>query len=235
VELAWSGGHQVRFPGLRMVPTSFPMRHYLFLSPAHAVRKYVQQTYDPAELALGWHRARSRLRAEDVVLQDEAELRLYTSDDRLDASSPLRRHPLRPGPPTNSRKGSTGHSSLTPALGFSSVMPPLMPAPQKATIDALPLCHDLGPLRPLGTVESRRSVTQSRFAQIQQALDQAEYHRHDVLYTVFQRRLPNASFRAPSFIVDAGAYTGFSVYLAQQYPHARIIAIEPVQSNYELP
>jgi hypothetical protein len=94
VELAWSGGHQVRFPGLRMLPASFPMRHYLFLSPAHAARKYVQQTYDPAELALGWHRARSRLRAEDIVLQDEAELRLYTSDDRLDASSPLRQHPL---------------------------------------------------------------------------------------------------------------------------------------------
>ena len=94
VELAWSGGHLVRFPGLRMEPTSFPMRHYLFLSEAQAALKYVQKTYAPEELSRGWHRARSRLRAEEIVLQPEAELRRYVSDDLLDASHPLRQHPL---------------------------------------------------------------------------------------------------------------------------------------------
>jgi glycosyltransferase involved in cell wall biosynthesis len=94
VELAWSGGHRVRFPGLRMYPVSFPMRHYLFLSKAHAVRKYVQQAYDPEELARGWHQARSRLRAEEIVLQDDAALRRYASDDLLDASCPLPQHPV---------------------------------------------------------------------------------------------------------------------------------------------
>lgn len=98
VEIAWSGGHQVRFPGLLMCPTSFPMRHYLFLSRAHAIRKYVQKAYDPADLALGWHAVRSRLRADDIVLQDETELRPYVSDDLLDASAPLQRHPLFSGP-----------------------------------------------------------------------------------------------------------------------------------------
>ena len=100
VELAWSGGHLVRFPGLRIHPTSFPMRHYLFLSLDHAVRKYVQKEYAPEELALGWHRARSRLRAEDIALQDEGELRQYVSDDLLDPSHPLRRHPLFDSQPT---------------------------------------------------------------------------------------------------------------------------------------
>lgn len=94
VELAWSGGHLVRFPELRMSPISFPMRHYLFLSVEHAVRKYVRQTYDSEELSLGWHRARSSLRTEDIVLQDEAELRRYGTDDLLDFSNPLQRHPL---------------------------------------------------------------------------------------------------------------------------------------------
>jgi hypothetical protein len=94
VELAWSGGHQVRFPGLEMYPTSFRMRHYFFLSVAHAVRKYVHQTYDPGELSVGWHRNRSRLRAEEIVLQDEAALRFYVSDDLLDPSRPLQRHPI---------------------------------------------------------------------------------------------------------------------------------------------
>lgn len=94
VELAWSGGHLVRFPGLNMDPTSFRMRHYLFLSAAHALRKYVRKTYDPAEVARGWHQARARLRAEDIALQPEAELRRYTTDEALDLSAPLQRHPL---------------------------------------------------------------------------------------------------------------------------------------------
>lgn len=94
VELAWSGGHRVRFPGLRMYPASFPMRHYLFLSREHAVRKYVEKVYDPRDLALGWHAARSRLRTEAISLQDENELRRYVSDDRLDDSHPRARHPL---------------------------------------------------------------------------------------------------------------------------------------------
>lgn len=98
VELAWSGGHLVRFPGLQMYPTSFPMRHYLFLSEAHAVRKYIRRTHDPEALARGWHRARASLRAETIALQDEAELRLFVSDDSLDASHPLKRHPLFAGP-----------------------------------------------------------------------------------------------------------------------------------------
>ena len=41
VDLAWSAGHQVRFPGLTMYPRPFPMRHYMYLSVAHAIRKYV--------------------------------------------------------------------------------------------------------------------------------------------------------------------------------------------------
>lgn len=94
VDLASSAGHRVRFPGLKMDPTSFPMRHYLFLSVEHAVRKYVQRAWDPDELAMGWHRIRSRLRATDIVLQDEAALRVYMDDAALDASDPLTVHPL---------------------------------------------------------------------------------------------------------------------------------------------
>jgi FkbM family methyltransferase len=39
----------------------------------------------------------------------------------------------------------------------------------------------------------------------------------------------------PEIIVDAGAYVGYSsIYFANQYPHARIIAIEPEQTNFDL-
>jgi glycosyltransferase involved in cell wall biosynthesis len=94
VDLASSGGHRVDFPGLRMYPESFRMRHYLYLSVEHAVRKYVERTYDPLEVEVGWHRLRAALRSEDVELLPEERLRTYVSDDALDVSAPWTSHPL---------------------------------------------------------------------------------------------------------------------------------------------
>lgn len=94
VELAWSGGHQVRFGQLRMYPEWFPMRHYLYLSADHAIRKYIQRRYDPAEVEAGWHRARVALRADAISLPSAHDLRRYVSDESLDASNPRRRHYL---------------------------------------------------------------------------------------------------------------------------------------------
>jgi len=94
VDLASSGGHQVRFPGVRMYALSFPMRHYLYLSVPHAVRKYVDRAYDPVEIERGWHRARAGLRREAIVLPRQSELRTYTTDADLDASNPRTRHAL---------------------------------------------------------------------------------------------------------------------------------------------
>jgi hypothetical protein len=94
VDLVSSGGHVVGFPGLRAYPVPFPMRHYLFLSVEHAIRKYVEREFDPAEVEAGLHRRRAALRREDIALQPEAELRRYVSDDQLDTSEPLPYHPL---------------------------------------------------------------------------------------------------------------------------------------------
>jgi len=92
VDLASSGGHQVAFPGLRMAPESFRMRHYLYLSVPHAILKYVRKTYDPAEVEAGWHRARASLRPELIRLPSRAKLRHYITDDQLDSSNPRTRH-----------------------------------------------------------------------------------------------------------------------------------------------
>ena len=94
IDLASSGGHRVQFPGLRMYPESFSMRHYLFLSAEHAVRKYCLRGWDPEEVADGWHVLRAALRPEDVTLLPEAQLRRYGSDEDLDPSEPWTRHPL---------------------------------------------------------------------------------------------------------------------------------------------
>jgi hypothetical protein len=95
VEFAWSGGHLVRFPGLRISPESFRMRHYQFLSVDHAIRKYVNMRYDSAELAAGWHVVRSRLRPEMISLPPQAEMRTYSPGTPLDACNPRRQHYLK--------------------------------------------------------------------------------------------------------------------------------------------
>jgi Glycosyl transferase family 2 len=94
VDLTSSGGHKVSFPGLRMCPEFFPMKHYLFLSVPHAVEKYVCRPYDPDEVQSGWHTWRARLRAGDLQLPPESELRLAAADQELDPSEPRQRHYL---------------------------------------------------------------------------------------------------------------------------------------------
>jgi hypothetical protein len=87
-----AGGHRVAFPGIRMYPESFPMKHYLFLSIPHAIEKYVERRYDPHEVERGWHGWRAGLRAEDIRLPSESELRVARADEDLDLDAPRQRH-----------------------------------------------------------------------------------------------------------------------------------------------
>jgi glycosyltransferase involved in cell wall biosynthesis len=93
VELAWSGGHRVRFPGLRMWPEPFRMKHYLFLSVGHAIEKYAHRTYAQHEVDAGWHGWRSQVTADAVArLPGRADMRVTNNDDDLDAGEPRERH-----------------------------------------------------------------------------------------------------------------------------------------------
>jgi glycosyltransferase involved in cell wall biosynthesis len=92
VELAWSGGHLVNFPGRRLYPQTLPMRHYLFLSVPHAIRKYTLKQYDPAEVKKGWHNWRATLRPDMIKLPPQAEMNTYVSDEQFDVSNPRTRH-----------------------------------------------------------------------------------------------------------------------------------------------
>ncbi len=91
-ELAWSGGHRVRFRDMRIYPRSFPMRHYLFLSIPHAIEKYVEREYDRTEVRSGWHRWRAAVTPEALRLPPASELTVYESDYTLDASNPRSEH-----------------------------------------------------------------------------------------------------------------------------------------------
>lgn len=95
VELAGSAGHRVYFPGLRMYPESFPMRHYQFLSMDHALTKYTNRKYLPSELQAGWHGWRAAIQPEQFFqLPPKADLREYRTDLELDASNPRQSHYL---------------------------------------------------------------------------------------------------------------------------------------------
>jgi glycosyltransferase involved in cell wall biosynthesis len=99
VDLATSGGHTVSFPGLRLYPERFPMRHYLFLSVPHAVEKYTGRRYDPQEVAGGWHGWRANVQPEMLELPSRRDLRVYASDAELDPSSPRTTHWIDPARP----------------------------------------------------------------------------------------------------------------------------------------
>jgi hypothetical protein len=95
IEIAWSGGHMVRFDHVpRLSPVHFRMKHYLFLSHEHAVRKYAGRTYSADEVEqLGWHGWRAALRPDDVRLPTAADgVRTSVTDDDLDATNPWTQH-----------------------------------------------------------------------------------------------------------------------------------------------
>lgn len=94
MEIAWSGGHRVRFAQEpKLYPQPFRMKHYLFLSPDHAVRKYVARRYRSDEVeGRGWHGWRAQIRPEDIRLPSTSEMRVTATDDDLDGSNPWTRH-----------------------------------------------------------------------------------------------------------------------------------------------
>lgn len=94
MEIAWSGGHAVRFAReVRLSPEPFRMKHYLFLSMAHAARKYPGRRYLADEVErLRWHGWRPRLRPEQISLPGADSVRTTASDDDLDPSDPWKQH-----------------------------------------------------------------------------------------------------------------------------------------------
>ncbi len=113
VDLVGSGGHEARFPGRRVFPRPFVMRHYPVLSARHAVAKYGSRRFSEQELAQQWHADRVTFRAEALRLPSRAEVRVApaTARDALDPSMPWDGHPFLGG-----RSG--------PAVRASAPVPP---------------------------------------------------------------------------------------------------------------
>lgn len=92
VDLASKAGHVVSFPGLKMYPQSFAMRHYIALSHAHIARKLLPRKYPADAVKRGWHNNRRNLTADIFVLPFKKDLRMYIEDSQLNPTEPRTRH-----------------------------------------------------------------------------------------------------------------------------------------------
>ena len=84
VDLASSGGHDVRFPGRRVFPLRFLLRHYSIRSQAHGERKVFHERkgrFLDEERALGWHVQYDALLPGVSFLRDPETLRCFDADE----------------------------------------------------------------------------------------------------------------------------------------------------------
>jgi glycosyltransferase involved in cell wall biosynthesis len=88
VDLTSSGGHDARFPGRRIFPVRFLLRHYPIRGQAHGERKVFADRvprFSPDERARGWHVQYDGLRPEASFIRDPRSLELYDPEAvRLD-------------------------------------------------------------------------------------------------------------------------------------------------------
>ncbi|MCO6450801.1 MAG: glycosyltransferase [Caldilineales bacterium] len=92
IDLHTHAGHQVIFPGRRVYPQPFILRHYIFLSRAHAHAKYGSRVFAADERARQWHSDRVKLNGGDFSWPSRAALKHLNGSESFDKSSPWRRH-----------------------------------------------------------------------------------------------------------------------------------------------
>lgn len=94
VDLESSGGHRVRFDGLKVYPQPFVLRHYPALSRAHLVRKYGSlRKYAQSSLARGWSHTRANFDPKTAEFPDVSRLKIV-SETGWDKSDPRMDHPF---------------------------------------------------------------------------------------------------------------------------------------------
>lgn len=94
VDLRSSAGHRVKFPGRRIFPRPFILRHYIALSASHWIAKYETRKFSEQELARGWHITRLHMSKDTIRILPCKELVKLSSDKTFDRSRPYRHHPF---------------------------------------------------------------------------------------------------------------------------------------------
>ena len=83
LDLASSGGHEARFPGRRVFPLRFILRHYPIRGQTHGERKVFQERrnrFRDQERARGWHVQYDQLQEGASFLRNPSTLTAYDSD-----------------------------------------------------------------------------------------------------------------------------------------------------------
>jgi hypothetical protein len=83
IDLTSSGGHEARFPGRRVFPLRFILRHYPIRGQTHGARKVFQERrnrFREQERARGWHVQYDQLEEGVSFLRDPATLTAYDPD-----------------------------------------------------------------------------------------------------------------------------------------------------------
>jgi hypothetical protein len=83
VDLASSGGHDVQFPGRKIFPVRFILRHYPIRSQAHGERKVFQERRNRFlvhERARGWHVQYDHVQEGASFIRDPSTLTVYDAD-----------------------------------------------------------------------------------------------------------------------------------------------------------
>jgi glycosyltransferase involved in cell wall biosynthesis len=89
-----SGGHTLIGDDIRLFPENFILRHYITLSRNHACRKFLERAYSSEELAWGWHRNRSNITAETLLVRDTNRLKhlAFSESRHFDTSEAQKYH-----------------------------------------------------------------------------------------------------------------------------------------------
>ncbi|MCX6080228.1 MAG: hypothetical protein NTW32_11900 [Chloroflexi bacterium] len=87
-----SGGHQLfSDQEIAIFPVNHILRHYIVLSYQHALNKYLDRTFDPKEIAKGWHSNRLNFNENNLRIPSESEFIFHL--DSFDSKNFCRNNP----------------------------------------------------------------------------------------------------------------------------------------------
>ncbi len=93
ITLSSSGGHRTEFEERKIFPVPFILRHYIFLSRAHALAKYAGRIFSRYEAEqLGWHGGRVSFRPEHLRYPLREQMKMVRSEGSWDRSDPWPAH-----------------------------------------------------------------------------------------------------------------------------------------------
>jgi len=88
--LSESGGHRVKFANLKVYPKNFIIRHYIFLSHSHGIKKYALQEFPFLELLKG--RSHDRFLSKNSIILPPVDSMKTYDGTHFDKSDPYNKH-----------------------------------------------------------------------------------------------------------------------------------------------